>query len=212
MRSPNGLVGGEIGSAAIANCIGPEEQGPKTDTSGIVARQKVALFGLDRHDVNHKQVDSTMGWTDMAPWLYGRPPRAPQLLTGIISERDGVWEIAWVGDGRRRPRRFEAPGLSEAADQATTAALALWMAIPPDPEAALQLAIYPWDYGYMAPMYDVTGQDGGYQAHDQVAHSPDIAAPTLEGLVEQMAMQAGGKEGMLRWIRRFADLPAAALG
>ena len=47
-------------------------------------------------------------------------------------------------------------------------------------------------------MYDITAEDGHYQAHDIVADSPDIAAPTLEELVEQMAVQPHGSEAMLR--------------
>lgn len=149
------------------------------------------------------------GRTDMA--LLGRRRQALGLLTGIISERDGVWEIAWVGDGSRQPRRFEAPGLSEAANQATTAALSLWVVGPADPDAELQLAIYPWDYGDKAPMYDITRRDGVYQAHDIVTASPDVAAPTLEELVGQIALQPLGNQAMLRWVRRFADLPTDAL-
>jgi hypothetical protein len=33
----------------------------------------------------------------------------------------------------------------------------------------------------------------------------------LEELVEQMAVQPGGSEAMLRWVRRIQDLPTAAL-
>jgi hypothetical protein len=103
-----------------------------------------------------------------------------------------------------------ATSLSEAAAWATTAALVHFAEGRLAPEAELQFAIYPWDYGKMAPMYDITAEAGQYQAHDIVGDSPDIAAPTLEELVEQMAAQPGGSEAMLRWIRRFQDLPAAA--
>jgi hypothetical protein len=162
---------------------------------------------LTAHDGN----DGDDGRTDVA--LLRRRRRVLGLLTGIIAERSGVWEIDWVGDGSREPRTSKAPGLTEAADQAATTALALWTVGPAFPDAELQLAIYPWNnYGKMAPMYDITEQDGEYQAHDIVAGSPDIAAPTLEELVEQMALQPQGDQAMLRWVRRFADLSTAALG
>jgi hypothetical protein len=64
----------------------------------------------------------------------------------------------------------------------------------------------------MAPMYDITAEVGQYKAHDIVADGPDIAAPTLEELVEQMAVQPRGNEAMLRWVRRIQDLPTAATG
>ena len=80
------------------------------------------------------------------------------------------------------------------------------------PEAELQFAIYPWAYGTMAPMYDITATAGQYQARDIAGNSPDIAAPALEELVEQMAVQPGGSQAMLRWVRRLQDLPAAPIG
>jgi hypothetical protein len=51
-----------------------------------------------------------------------------------------------------------------------------------------------------------------YRAHDIAANSADIAAPTLEDLVEQMAVQPRGSKAMLRWVRRFQDLPTAEMG
>jgi hypothetical protein len=138
------------------------------------------------------------------------------LLTAIISagagRHEGEWEVIWIGEGGQKPRRLVTTSLPEAAEQATTAALANFVESRLIPEAELQFAIYPWDYGKMAPMYDITAEDGLYHAYDIVADSPDIAAPTLEGLVEQMAAQPGGSEAMLRWVRPFRDLPTAALG
>lgn len=61
----------------------------------------------------------------------------------------------------------------------------------------------------MAPIYDISAEAGRYRAHDIAGDSPDIAAPTLEELVEQMAEQPRGGEAMLRWVRQFQDLPAA---
>jgi hypothetical protein len=148
--------------------------------------------------------------------LLGRKRRARnQLLTAVISAGtgfyDGEWEVIWVGEGGRDPRRMVATSLSEAAAWATTAALAHFAEGRLIPEAQLQFAIYPWDYGKMAPMYDISAEAGQFQAHDIVGVSPDIAASTLEELVEQVAVQPGGSEAMLRWIRLFQDLPTAAM-
>jgi hypothetical protein len=149
--------------------------------------------------------------------LFGRKSRARnELLTAIISAgtgpHAGEWEVIWIGQGGKEPSRLVTTSLSSAAEQATTAALAHFAEGRLIPEAELQFAIYPWDYGEMGPMYDITTEVGQYQAHDIVADSPDIAAPTLEELVEQMALQPRGNEAMLRWVRRFQDLPTAAMG
>jgi hypothetical protein len=149
--------------------------------------------------------------------LFGRKSRSHNnLLTAIISagtgRHDGEWEVIWIGQGGKEPRRLVTTSLSDAAGQAMTAALAHLAEGRLVPEAELQFAIYPWDYGKMAPMYDITGEAGQYQAHDIVADGPDIAAPTLEALVEQMALQPRGSEAMLRWVRPFQDLPTAATG
>jgi hypothetical protein len=148
--------------------------------------------------------------------IFGRKSRARNgLLTAIISagtgHHEGEWEVIWVGEGGREPQRMIATSLSEACTWAATAALAHFAAGRLRPEAELQFAIFPWDYGKMAPMYDITAGADRYCAQDIVGDSPDIAAPTLEGLVEQMAIQPGGSEAMLRWVRRFEDLPTAAL-
>jgi hypothetical protein len=149
--------------------------------------------------------------------LFGRKSRARNdLLTAVISAgtgpHDREWEVIWIGEGGKRPSRLVTTSLSSAAERATTAALAHFADGRLIPEAELQFAIYPWDYGKMAPMYDITAGVGQYRAHDIVAHCPDIAAPTLEELVEQMAVQPRGNEAMLRWVRRFQDLPTAAMG
>ena len=148
--------------------------------------------------------------------IFGRKSRAHNgPLTAVISAGTGrhanEWEVIWVGQGGKDPKRLVATSLSDAAEQATAAALAHFAAGQLVPEAELQFAIYPWDYGKMAPMYDITAEAGQYRAHDIVADSPDIAAPTLEELVEQVAVQPGGTQAMLRWVRRFEDLPTAAL-
>jgi len=148
--------------------------------------------------------------------IFGRKIRARNgLLTAIISagagHHEGEWEVIWVGEGGKDPQRMVATSLSEACEWAATAALVHFAEGRLLPEAELQFAIYPWDYGRMAPMYDVTAEADQYSAHDIVGDSPDIAAPTLEELVEQMAAQPRGSEAMLRWVRRFQDLPTAAL-
>jgi len=169
-------------------------------------------------------------WLDPAEWrlaprslqeagmpLFGRKIRARDgPLTAIISagtgRHEGEWEVIWIGQGGKEPERLVAMSLSEAAEQAAIAALAHFAEGRLTPEAELQFAIYPWDYRMMAPMYDVTAEGGQYRAHDIVADSPDIAAPTLAELVEQMAVQPHGSEAMLRWVRRIQDLPTAAMG
>jgi hypothetical protein len=149
--------------------------------------------------------------------LFGRKGRANnEPLTAVISARTGrhvgEWEVIWIGQGGKVPRQLVATSLSEAAEQATNAALALLDEGRLIPDAELQFAIYPWDYGSMAPMYDITAGARLYRAHDTVGDSPEIAAPTLEELVEQMAAQPRGREAMLHWVRRLQDLPTAATG
>jgi hypothetical protein len=149
--------------------------------------------------------------------IFGRESRVCNgLLTAAISagtgRHDGQWEVTWTGEGGKEPRRLVSTSLSDAVAQATTAALAHFAQGRLIPEAELQFAIYPWDYGKTAPMYDITAEAGQYQAHDIAGNSPGIAAPTLEELVDKMAVQPGGSEAMLRWVRRFQDLPAAAIG
>lgn len=148
--------------------------------------------------------------------LFGRKSGGRDgLLTAVISagwgRHAGEWEVIWVGQGGRVPERLVTTSLAQAAEFATTAALVHFAAGRLVPEAELVFAIYPWDYGKMAPIYDVTIEAGQYRAHDIVGDSPDIAAATLEELVELMAAQPRGGEAMLRWIRRLQDLPTTAL-
>lgn len=148
--------------------------------------------------------------------LFGRKSRGRDgLLTAVISagrsHHAGEWQVIWVEQGGRVPERLVMTSLAQAAELATTAALAHFAAGRLVPEAELQFAIYPWDYGQVAPMYDVTAEAGRYLAHDIVGDSPGIAATTLEELVERMATQPRGGEAMLRWVRRFQDLPTTAL-
>ena len=149
--------------------------------------------------------------------LFGHKNRSDNaLLTAIISagtgRHQGEWEVIWIANVGKGPSRMVTNSLSEAAEQATTAALAHFGEGRMTPEAELQFAIYPWDYGKMAPMYDITAEAHQYQAHDIVGDSPDIAAATLEALIDEMAMQPRGGEAMLRWVRPFKELPTAATG
>jgi hypothetical protein len=146
--------------------------------------------------------------------LFGRRNRAQcGLLTGILSaspgDRDGEWEVIWVGDGGgcKEPRKFVAASLSEAAGQATTSALALYAVGELAPDAELQFAIYPWDYGKNAPIFDVDGRPGSFTASNlfDEAAAPVLGA-TLEELVAHVGMQPGGDAAMLRWARPFAGL------
>lgn len=150
--------------------------------------------------------------------LFGRRNRAQcGLLTGILSaspgDRDGEWEVIWVGDGGgcKEPRKFVAASLSEAAGQATTSALALYAVGELAPDAELQFAIYPWDYGKNAPIFDVSGGPGSFTATNMFDDSaPVVSAGTLEELVAEVGRQPEGAAAMLRWGRPFAGLPAAA--
>jgi hypothetical protein len=143
--------------------------------------------------------------------LFGRRSRAtPALLTGVISADDADWAIFFVGDGMKEPRRFTAASLTEAADQATAAALAMNIARPL-PGAALQFAIYPWDYALNAPIYDISGTLGEFRARDTQGSDREIMAGSLEGLVEALRTEPAGDRAMLRWERPFAALPTDAL-
>jgi len=142
--------------------------------------------------------------------LFGRRmPARCALLTGIIAADAAGWGVTWVGDGRgcKEPPELVAGSLSEAAEQSTALALALFAAGELVPEAELQFAIYPWDYGKNAPIFDVDGRPGSFTASNMF---DDAAAPvlgaTLEELVTQLGMQPGGHAAMLRWARPFAAL------
>lgn len=134
------------------------------------------------------------------------------LLTGVVSERRGKWEVFWIAESTRyEPQTFTAAGLTEAADQATTAALAKYVTGSHVPDAELQLAIYPWDYGKNAPMYDISGGPGEFRARDIQGSDREIAAESLEGLVVALCAEPSGSAAMLRWVRPFAVLPPELL-
>jgi hypothetical protein len=65
--------------------------------------------------------------------LFGRRSSARNgPLTAVISAgtgpHDGEWEVIWIGQGGKVPRRFVTTSLSTAAEQATTAARRLALA------------------------------------------------------------------------------------
>jgi hypothetical protein len=129
-------------------------------------------------------------------------------LTCMVSARDDGWQLTWVGEGRNEPPDFEADTLTEATDQAAAAALALYMVGPRPPGAELDFAIYPWDYGRNAAIYDVSGAPGQFRAKDIQGSDREVEADSLEGLVAAIRAQPGGDVAMLRWLRPFAELPA----
>jgi hypothetical protein len=150
---------------------------------------------------------------DMA--LFGRKYRSDDtagLLTCMVSAEDDEWSISWLSDNtNKEPPEFEAASLTEAVDQAGTAALALWSTRFLIPGAQLDFAIYPWRYGKNGAIYDISGVPGGYTARDIVGSDREVQAPSLEGLVEAISHEPGGDVAMLRWVRPFAELPTAGL-
>jgi hypothetical protein len=136
------------------------------------------------------------------PLFRSRPRSA--LLTAIISVDQDQWNVIWVGTGLKEPPKFNAPTLTEAAEQATVAAVARQAGSRRAPGGELQLAIYPWAYQKGGPIYRVTRESDQFTAHD--GQSNEIAAGTLEDLVAALRREPSGKQGMLLWIRQFADL------
>ena len=145
--------------------------------------------------------------------LFGRRKfSVAGLLTGVISAQAGAWDVFWVGDGETQPPEsgFVAPGLTEAAEQATNMALAWYATGPQVPGAELQLAIYPCEYGRDAPIYDISGGPGDFHGRDLLGRGGRVIAASLEDLVSEVGMQRGGAVAMLIWGRPFADLTADA--
>ncbi len=150
--------------------------------------------------------------------LFGRrkSPRCG-LLTAVISagtgDQNGQWDVIWIGDGGscKEPPELVAASLSSAADQAAMSALVLYAAGELAPDAELQFAIYPWDYGKNAPIYDITLAAGEFRAESMLDDSaPPFWAPNLEDLIIELEQQPGGDTAMLRWGRPFSDLQGGA--
>jgi hypothetical protein len=146
--------------------------------------------------------------------LFGRKtnPDIAGVLTCLVSAEDDAWAVSWMSDNtRKEPPEFEAASLTEAVDQAATAALALWSVRPLVPGALLDFAIYPWRYGKNGAIYDISGRPGDFTARDIQGSNREVRASSLEGLVEAVSQQPGGDVAMLRWDRPFAELATDAL-
>jgi hypothetical protein len=136
------------------------------------------------------------------PLFRSRPRSA--LLTAIISVDQDQWNVIWIGSGGlKEPSKFNAPTLTEAAEQATTAAVARQAGSRRAPGGELQFAVYPWAYQKGGPIYRVTREPDRFKAGDS---EREITAGTLEDLVAALRREPSGKQGMLLWIRQFADL------
>jgi hypothetical protein len=79
------------------------------------------------------------------------------------------------------------------------------------PDAELQFAIYPWDYGKNASIHDISVLPAQFRARDILGSDREISAESLEGLVAALATEPSGDKAMLRWIRPFAEMPTEVL-
>jgi hypothetical protein len=149
----------------------------------------------------------------MSKWrrLLGITERVPgNLLTAIVGpdKKRGNWEVTWIGDGGVEPKDLRAATLTEAVDQAAAAVADLYARYPPNPDAELQLAIYPWHYHVGDPMYDISIGRDGFDAHDLQDQVPPIEGVTLEDLVTATEYTPGSgiDHCMFRWIRPAESL------
>jgi hypothetical protein len=149
----------------------------------------------------------------MTKWrqLLGITERAPgNLLTAVVfpDKKRGNWEVSWVGDGGFEPKDLHTATLTEAVDQAVATVADLYARYPPNPEAELQLAIYPWRYHVGDPMYDISISGDGFDAHDLQNQVPPIEGATLDDLVKatEYIPGSGIDHCMFRWIRPAASL------
>ncbi len=135
-------------------------------------------------------------------------PALARVLTCLVFAKSDSWEVGWMSDNtKKEPPEFEAASLTEAVDQAATAAQALWSTLPPIPGAEIDFAIYPWPYGRNGAIYDISGGPGGFTARDIQGSDREVRAASLEALVETLSREPAGDIAMLRWRRPFADLP-----
>jgi hypothetical protein len=146
----------------------------------------------------------------MSKWrrLLGITERVPEdLLTAVVilDGKRGNWSVTWAGDGVW-PEDLRAATLTEAVEQAATAVVELYARYPPNPDAELQMAIYPWNYR-RGPMYDISYGPDGYSAHDLQDEVPAVQGATLEDLVAaaQHTPGAGVDHCMFRWVRPVAS-------
>ncbi len=142
--------------------------------------------------------------------IFGRKtsPDTAGMLTCLITVEAGAWAISWMADNtRNEPPEFEADSLTEAIDDATRAALALYVVGPQLPGAQLWFAIYPWPYGRHGAIYDISDSSGHFTARDIIGSNREVQASSLEGLVDAVGREPGGDVAMLQWVRPFAELP-----
>lgn len=139
-----------------------------------------------------------------------RPPGP--LITAVAGpDKKGGWSVSWVGDGAQPPS-IHAASLTQAAEQAASAAAALYAQYPPVAGAELQLGIYPWRYEG-GPMFDITGQAGALTARDIQGSDRSVSGATLEDLVEAVRQMTDipRDDSMFRWVRQIASLPLPAV-
>ena len=120
-------------------------------------------------------------------------------VTAIVSAEGERWRVTWIAAGKNEPPELEAAGLTDALHDLSGQA----------PDAELQFAIFPWDYGKRGAIYDISGGAGRFMARDiQGSDTSDkeIEAASLDGLVEAVRQQPGGSMSMLRWVRPFGEL------
>jgi hypothetical protein len=135
-------------------------------------------------------------------------PLLARTLTCMLTAADGVWAISWLSDNiKKEPPEFEAASLTEAVEQASTAALALWSTQPLIPDAQLDFAIYPRRGGKIDAIYEISGGPGDFTAREFQGSNREVRAPSLDGLVEAVSREPGGDAAVLRWVRPFAELP-----
>jgi hypothetical protein len=142
--------------------------------------------------------------------LGGKQRQPAALITGVVgADPKGGWSVTWAGEGLWPPC-VHAASLTQAADQAATAVVALYAQHPPVPDAELQLAIYPWRY-QGGPMFDISGHAGALTARD-IHGELSVSGTTLEDLVAAVRHIPGLPAGdsMFRWVRQVASLPAVS--
>jgi hypothetical protein len=146
--------------------------------------------------------------------LLGRNRRhrreVADLITATVAQTGDGWLVLWWSDGAV-PEKLTAPSLTEAVDQAASAAAALYATGQPIPGAELQLAIYPWEYEAGAPIFDISGGLGHFTARDIQGSERIIEGASLEDLVALAEQVPDGPTSMFRWTRPVTALPTSGL-
>ena len=129
------------------------------------------------------------------------------LLTGLIGPCRSGWDVSWIGDGRL-PRRLVAATLTEAADEAAAAAVALYLRRPAGAAAAanFQIALFPYRYT-KGPIFEITGGPGMFTAAENESGRV-LRGATLEDLVAAAGSAGDLRPGeyMFHWIRPVTAL------